>query len=165
MSQATPSRSWPRQNYMADPIDSAGGSRDTRRDAAGRARHAAHERRTDMSATRSGELGRGRSGPSLTLSRELAAVRREAAALARENDRLRARLAVRGGRDWCGGPDPLPQAPTASPMSCPSCGLTIAADSASRDHEQVLVLAGCCPICDGRLVAGESPRDPSTYLG
>jgi hypothetical protein len=134
-------------NYMADPIDTAAVARDTAR---------RRTRKADgMSVTRTNELARARAAISGSATRELAGSRREAAALRRDNDRLRARVALLEG-GAAPSPGATPDAP-AGPLWCSRCGLT--ANAFSQDA--VLVLAGCCPHCDGRLVAG----DPSTYLG
>ena len=107
-----------------------------------------------MSPARSNELARARAAMSASATRESAAVRREAAALRRENDRLRARLAALTGGP---GGDSMPSESAAAPpsagaMRCRNCGLTILPLAASCGQDQVLVLAGCCPHCDGRLV-------------
>jgi hypothetical protein len=134
--------------YMADPIDTAPDARDT-----GRRRT---RKAVGMSVTRTNELARARAAISGSATRELAGVRCEAAALRRENDRLRARLArlEDSATPGSGATRDLP----AGPLWCSRCGLTA---KAWRDADAVLVLAGCCPHCDGRLV----PGDPSTYLG
>lgn len=99
------------------------------------------------------------------LGRELAASRREVAALTHENERLRARLealdpALRAQ------PSSRPQDPfpTLAGLSCPRCGLTIDTDALERDR--ALLAAACCPRCDGRLtVRTTSTREPSVFLG
>jgi len=97
--------------------------------------------------------------------RDLAASRRETAALRRENDRLRARLGIVA--EPSPTPLPAPAGEPAEPMWCRRCGLRIDAPTAARDH--VLVLAACCPECDGPLVATpvscDASSGPSTYLG
>ena len=134
-------------NYMADPIDTGAGARDT-----GRRRT---RKAVGMSVTRTNELARARAAISGSATRELAGVRREAAALRRENDRLRARLALLEV-EALPGPGATRDV-AVGPLWCSRCGLTAKA----LRQDAVLVLACCCPHCDGRLVAG----DPSTYLG
>ena len=100
------------------------------------------------------------------MARDLAATRREAAALRREVERLRARLAGRaGGKDALGALDR--DEPEVGEMWCRRCGVRVSPPAAA--HEHVLVLAACCPHCDGPLGSadpGDVPAfDPSTYLG
>jgi hypothetical protein len=98
------------------------------------------------------------------VARDLASSRREVAALRRENERLRARLDVVAATE-------TPVAP-ARPgervaMWCGHCG--VRRDARAAAHDRVLVLAACCPECDGPLVpvpgARDPDGDPSTYLG
>jgi len=55
------------------------------------------------------------------------------------------------------------------PLRCPECGLAL--HPATIQHEQALVLASCCPRCDGQLIVGarenlaDSAAEPSVYLG
>lgn len=136
--------------------------------------------------TMSGPLGTGGSRPAParrsnqiveTMARDLAATRREAAALRRENERLRARLGIRARGSEAGLRDAVAQlggerrrAPVAgAELWCSRCGAIVGAPAAA--HEHVLVLAACCPHCDGPLVGADTARalapglDPSTYLG
>ena len=99
------------------------------------------------------------------LARELAASRREVAALTHENERLRARLQVLDPQSAQPEPsqhrDPFP---TLTGLSCPGCGFAIDADALERDR--ALLAAACCPRCDGRLtVRMTSTREPSVFLG
>jgi hypothetical protein len=98
--------------------------------------------------------------------RDLAASRREAAALRRENDRLRAQLGISVEPPRTSSPARAGERPP-GPLWCRRCGLRIDGPTAARD--QVLVLAACCPECDGPLVAVQVARDPSSdpsrYLG
>jgi len=41
---------------------------------------------------------------------------------------------------------------TTLPVRCPQCGVTLR--TATVEHEQTLVLACCCPRCDGALSTG-----------
>ena len=72
------------------------------------------------------------------LARELAASRREVAALTHENERLQARLeALDPGS---ARPQPAPQHREAFPsltgLSCPRCGLTMDADALERRNQR-----------------------------
>jgi hypothetical protein len=78
------------------------------------------------------------------LARDLVASRREAAALRRENDRLRARLTP-GIEVWH-----QPAHELAGAMRCRRCGLTL--HGGAIQHDQTLVFASCCPRCDGPLL-------------
>jgi hypothetical protein len=98
------------------------------------------------------------------VARDLASSRREVAALRRENERLRAQLDAHTAAA-------APVAPARSgertAMWCSRCGTR--RDARAAAHDRVLVLAACCPECDGPLVplagARDLERDPSTYLG
>ena len=110
-----------------------------------------------------------RSGPVLeSMARELATARRELAAVTRENERLRAKLAIFSPAAAAG------ERPTAASEPakvrtgswCPSCGLTI--DAGTLRHETALLAAECCPRCDGRLLARgrePTPGETSVFLG
>jgi len=105
------------------------------------------------------------------VARDLASSRREVAALRRENERLRAQLdavaAVGAPAAAAGAPVAPPRAGERTAMWCSRCG--VRRDARAAAHDRVLVLAACCPECDGPLVplAGvrDPERDPSTYLG
>ena len=98
------------------------------------------------------------------VQRDLAATRRESAALRRANDALRAQLARISD-------DPIARAQKAArrlterggrapegALRCTRCGLTVHPAALAQDH--VLLLARCCPRCDGRLAgAAESPNE------
>jgi hypothetical protein len=108
--------------------------------------------------------------------RELAASRREAAALRRENDKLRTQLTIIGADS----PQPAARLTPSAPdrqghlvppeaVWCQQCGLTVHA--AAAQHDRTLILAECCPRCDGPLVPREAgskvqpPPHPSIHLG
>lgn len=125
----------------------------------------------DRSASLPGEdrglAYRARRGPldRESLTHELVAAHREAAALRRENDRLRSRLRPRepatGFRGTRG------DLVVDGPVWCRRCGLTL--DRAAVQRDETLVLASCCPLCDGPLVGvaarGQRNPDPSVFLG
>jgi len=46
---------------------------------------------------------------------------------------------------------------------CPRCRLALS--DAAVQHNLALVLAGCCPRCDGPLAERAPPGDPAVYLG
>jgi hypothetical protein len=97
------------------------------------------------------------------MARDLAATRREAAALRRENDKLRQHIEQIRRAETVGAGTAQPS-PTqerlgdnivASPAShCTRCGLTIPATAIQSDR--TLILAACCPRCDGQLALGGS---------
>ena len=134
---------------------------------------AVEHRRTDRAAVAPAASKRGRFDPSMppgervqrpagmfeAMVRELAGARREAAALRRQNDMLRTDLSIlRAGRPS--------QAPSAG-VRCGRCGLTVSAPAVH--HDRTLLLASCCPHCDGPLVtsdaASKPASEPSLYLG
>ena len=110
---------------------------------------------------------RGRRGSSDRewLVHDLVAVRREAAALRRENDRLRERLKL--GQAAMGLRGARTDRVADGPVWCRQCGLTF--DEAAVQRDETLVLASCCPLCDGPLVGvaatGQRDPDPSVFLG
>jgi hypothetical protein len=46
---------------------------------------------------------------------------------------------------------------------CRRCGLSLG--EAAIRHNLALVLAGCCPRCDGPLEERTPPTEPAIYLG
>ena len=107
---------------------------------------------------------RGSPGRELLLH-DLAASRREAAALGRENDRLRAQLKI--GETRTGARGPRDDRFAGGPVRCRRCGRSL--ELASMQRDETLVLASCCPWCDGPLVGvgttGQPDPDPSVFLG
>jgi DNA repair exonuclease SbcCD ATPase subunit len=110
-----------------------------------------------------------RIGPALErMARDLAHARRDLAAVTRENAKLRAQLAS-GKPGTALGQHRGRESETAIVLTgswCPSCGLTIDADTVR--HETAILAASCCPRCDGRLLAREHAavnRESSVFLG
>jgi hypothetical protein len=51
-------------------------------------------------------------------------------------------------------PEPPRRLPDGLPSYCAHCDVTL--DEITVEHEQTLVLASCCPLCDGPLTTNKA---------